>query len=50
VRYFRKHHPARLRLASIALGWRDLRSDDTARDFVKSHPFVAFRPSSRSDN
>jgi len=50
VRHFRRHHPARLRLASLALGWGDLRSNAAARDFVHSHPFIAFRPSSRSDN
>lgn len=49
VRYFRRYHPARLRLASTALGWGDLRSDAAARDFVQSHPFIAFRPTSRSD-
>jgi deazaflavin-dependent oxidoreductase (nitroreductase family) len=50
VHYFRSHHPARLWLASRALGWGDLRSDDAARDFLRSHPLVAFRPSSRSDD
>ncbi len=48
VRYFRSHHPARVRLFTAVLGWGDLRSDDTVRDFVRSHPFVAFRPSVRS--
>ena len=49
VRHFRSQHPARLRLLSTALGWGDLRSDDAALGFVQSHPFVAFRPSSRRD-
>jgi deazaflavin-dependent oxidoreductase (nitroreductase family) len=46
LRSFRSGHPARLRLFSAVLGWGDLRSDDAARDFVHSHPFIAFRPSS----
>jgi len=49
VRHFRTRHPARLRLARAAMGWNDLRQDDIARDFVRTHPFVAFRPAS-SDN
>ncbi len=47
LHYFGSHHPARLRLLSTALGWGDLRSDGAARDFVRSHPFIAFRPSAR---
>ena len=49
VRHFRSHHPVRLRLARAAMGWNDLRRDDVARDFVRSHPFVAFRPASTDD-
>ena len=41
---FRREHPRRLRLLSAILGWGDLRDDATAREFVKTHPFVAFRP------
>jgi len=41
---FRQRHPQRLRLISCILGWRDLRRDDAVRDFVRDHPFVAFRP------
>ena len=49
VRYFRRYHPARLRLASMALRWGDLRVA-VARDSVQSDPFIAFRTSCRSDN
>lgn len=41
---FRRRHPHRLRLIATVLGWPDLRSDTAVRDFVRSHPFVAFRP------
>jgi deazaflavin-dependent oxidoreductase (nitroreductase family) len=43
---FRREHPYRLRLLSAILGWGDLRNDDAVRMFVRSHPFVAFRPAS----
>jgi deazaflavin-dependent oxidoreductase (nitroreductase family) len=43
---FRRRHPWRLRLLAAILGWGDLRSDMAVRDFVRSRPFVAFRPSS----
>jgi deazaflavin-dependent oxidoreductase (nitroreductase family) len=42
---FRHSHPWRLRLVSAVLGLGDLRNDATARTFVTTHPFVAFRPS-----
>jgi deazaflavin-dependent oxidoreductase (nitroreductase family) len=41
---FRRHHPHRLRLLSWVLGWGDLRRDDSVREFVRTHPFVSFRP------
>jgi deazaflavin-dependent oxidoreductase (nitroreductase family) len=41
---FRQEHPWRLRLLSSILGWGDLRIDDTARDFISTRPFIAFRP------
>ncbi|WP_170297316.1 nitroreductase family deazaflavin-dependent oxidoreductase [Georgenia thermotolerans] len=45
VAEFRRAHPHRLRLICAVLGWGDLRGDDAAaRAFIRSHPFVAFRP------
>jgi deazaflavin-dependent oxidoreductase (nitroreductase family) len=41
---FRREHPRRLRLIARILGWGDLSSDSAVRDFVRSHPFVSFRP------
>jgi hypothetical protein len=41
---FRREHPHRLRFFSTLLGWGDLRDDARAREFVRMHPFVAFRP------
>jgi deazaflavin-dependent oxidoreductase (nitroreductase family) len=41
---FRSEHPGRLRLVTTVLGWGDLRSDAAARDFVRTRPFVSFRP------
>ena len=42
--HFRREHPWRLRLISIILAWADLRDDDTAREFTRTHPFVALHP------
>jgi deazaflavin-dependent oxidoreductase (nitroreductase family) len=42
--HFRREHPWRLRLVSTILGWGDLRHDDTAREFIRTHPFVGLRP------
>ena len=42
--HFRCEHPWRLRLLSTILGWGDLRDDDTAREFTRTHPFVALQP------
>jgi deazaflavin-dependent oxidoreductase (nitroreductase family) len=41
---FRREHPHRLRFFSRVLGWGDLRDDAAGREFVRTHPFVAFRP------
>ncbi|MGZ4594131.1 MAG: nitroreductase family deazaflavin-dependent oxidoreductase [Actinomycetes bacterium] len=45
---FRREHPHRLRLCSAILGWDDLRDDTAVRDFIRTHPFVAFRPASQT--
>ena len=42
---FRRHHPWRVRFATMVLGWDDLRSEGAVRAFVRARPFVAFRPS-----
>lgn len=36
-------HPARLQIVRPVFGW-DLRSEKAVREFVQTHPFVAFRP------
>jgi deazaflavin-dependent oxidoreductase (nitroreductase family) len=36
-------HPARLQVLRRVLGW-DLRTEAAVREFVATHPFVAFRP------
>ena len=41
---FRRKHPYRTRLISRVLGWGDLRDDAQLRQFVRDHPFIAFRP------
>jgi deazaflavin-dependent oxidoreductase (nitroreductase family) len=41
---FRHRHPWRTRLFAAILGWGDLSSDAAVRDFVRSRPFVSFRP------
>ncbi|MGY1703300.1 nitroreductase family deazaflavin-dependent oxidoreductase [Geodermatophilus sp. SYSU D00697] len=41
---FRREHPHRLWFFSRVLGWGHLREDAAVRAFVRSHPFVAFRP------
>lgn len=41
---FRRRHPWRARLFSAILGWGDLRSEAAVRNFVRTRPFVAFRP------
>jgi deazaflavin-dependent oxidoreductase (nitroreductase family) len=44
---FRRKHPRRLRLISTILGWGDLRDDAAVRQFIHSHPFIAFQPAAR---
>ena len=41
---FRRRHPRRLRLLTRILGCDDLRSNAAVREFVRSRPFVGFRP------
>jgi deazaflavin-dependent oxidoreductase (nitroreductase family) len=43
---FRSRHGARMKLVSTILGWGDLSTEDAIREFVRGHPFVAFRPAS----
>ena len=45
---FRRGHQGRLRLLSAILGWGDLRDDAAVRGFIRTHPFVAFRPATTS--
>jgi hypothetical protein len=45
---FRRRHPWRLRLVTWILGWDDLRSDAALKEFVRSRPFVSFRPADSS--
>jgi hypothetical protein len=45
---FLREHPYRVRLASRILGWPDLHDDAVLREFVDTHPFVAFRPADPS--
>ena len=45
---FRREHPRRLRLLSAILGWGDLRDDVAIHGFIRTHPFVAFRPATAS--
>lgn len=44
VGQFRREHPNRVRFFSAVLGWGDLRDDARVREFIRMHPFVAFRP------
>ena len=44
VREFQRRHPWRTRLFAATLGWGDLRSETEVREFVRSRPFVSFRP------
>jgi deazaflavin-dependent oxidoreductase (nitroreductase family) len=41
---FRRRHPWRLRLLAGILGWGDLGSEESLREFVHGRPFVSFRP------
>ena len=44
VTEFRRRHPWRVRLFAAILGWGDLSSDAAVREFVRTRPFVSFRP------
>jgi deazaflavin-dependent oxidoreductase (nitroreductase family) len=44
VREFQRRHPWRTRLFAAILGWGDLSSETAVREFVRSRPFVSFRP------
>ena len=41
---FRRRHPWRVRLFAAILGWGDLSSETAVREFVRTRPFVSFRP------
>jgi hypothetical protein len=41
---FRREHPHRMRLITRIFGSGDLRENDAVREFVRPHPFIAFRP------
>jgi hypothetical protein len=41
---FRRRHPWRSRILATILGWGDLSSETVVREFVRSRPFVSFRP------
>ena len=44
-----RRHPRRFRFIGRVLGWGDLRSEAVAAEFVRTRPFVAFRPRDRED-
>jgi deazaflavin-dependent oxidoreductase (nitroreductase family) len=48
VAEFLRRHPGRTRLATRIMGWEDLRSDTSAKDFISTRPFIAFRPADPS--
>ena len=41
---FQRRHPGRSRLLGRILAWGDLSSEAAVREFVRSRPFVSFRP------
>ena len=45
---FRRRHPRRLRLLAAILDWGDLDTEAAVREFVRSRPFVSFRPAEPS--
>jgi deazaflavin-dependent oxidoreductase (nitroreductase family) len=49
VREFQRRHPWRTRLFAAILGWGDLSSQTLVREFVRTRPFVAFRPTRPAD-
>ena len=48
VARFRRDHPYRTRLFETILGWGDLSDDAAVHAFVRTHPFVGFRPAAAS--
>jgi deazaflavin-dependent oxidoreductase (nitroreductase family) len=48
VARFRAAHPHRVRLISRILAWGNFDDDAHLREFVRTHPFVAFRPAASS--
>ena len=44
VREFQRRHPWRVHLFAAILGWGDLSSEAAVREFVRTRPFVSFRP------
>ena len=44
VREFQRRHPWRTRFFAAILGWGDLSSETAVTEFVRSRPFVSFRP------
>ncbi len=44
---FRAAHPHRSHLISRILGWGDLDEDERVHEFLRIHPFIAFRPANR---
>lgn len=47
---FRRRHPWRLRFFAAVLGWGDLGTETVLREFVRSRPFVSFRPAAAAGN
>jgi len=45
---FRQRHPWRMRLFTAILGWGDLSTQSSVRGFVRTRPFVSFRPATSS--
>jgi deazaflavin-dependent oxidoreductase (nitroreductase family) len=41
---FRRRHPWRTRLFAAILEWGDLSSEASVKEFVRTRPFVSFRP------
>jgi deazaflavin-dependent oxidoreductase (nitroreductase family) len=41
---FLRRHPWRTRLFATILGWGDLSSETALREFVRTRPFLSFRP------
>lgn len=43
---FRRDHPLRVRFFTAALDWGNFSDDEQVREFIRTHPFVGFRPAS----